>query len=102
MLRIARAVAGSAAEDVVQETWAAVIDGIDRFEHRSSLRTWMFRILTNRASTAAKRGRRLELAGSLAEELAADDPAVDPQRFTRIGGWSRAPEAWSERSPEEL
>ena len=102
MLRLARAMAGSGAEDVVQETWTAVIDGIDRFEHRSSLRTWVFRILTNRASTAAKRSRRLELAGSLAEELAADDPAVDPHRFTRIGNWARAPASWNERTPEEI
>ncbi|NUO49431.1 MAG: RNA polymerase sigma factor [Polyangiaceae bacterium] len=102
MLRLARAMAGSSAEDVVQETWAAVIDGIDRFEHRSSLRTWIFRILTNRASTAAKRSRRLELAGSLAEELAADDPAVDPQRFTRRGNWAQAPASWNERTPEDI
>jgi RNA polymerase sigma-70 factor (ECF subfamily) len=59
MLRVAVTFAGSAsAEDVVQETWLAVINGLDRFEGRSSLRTWVFRILANRARTRGAGERR--------------------------------------------
>ncbi|HEV7863645.1 MAG TPA: sigma-70 family RNA polymerase sigma factor, partial [Acidimicrobiia bacterium] len=47
-----------AAEDVVQETWMGVLSGIDRFEGRSSLKTWIFRILVNRAKTKGVRERR--------------------------------------------
>ncbi len=70
MLRVARFYVGSqaSAEDVVQETWLAVFRGVDRFDGRSTLKTWLFRILTNRAKTAGQReGRTIvlaELAGS--------------------------------------
>jgi RNA polymerase sigma-70 factor (ECF subfamily) len=60
MLNVARRYVPSraVAEEVVQETWLAVIEGIDRFEGRSSLRTWIFRILVNRAKTRGARERR--------------------------------------------
>lgn len=60
MMRVARAYVSSraSAEDVVQETWIGVVRGIDRFEGRSSLKTWLFRILTNRAKTAGQREHR--------------------------------------------
>jgi RNA polymerase sigma-70 factor (ECF subfamily) len=102
MLRVARAMVKDAAEDIVQETWAAVIDGLDRFERRSSLRTWVFRILTNRASSWARQARRAELSTSLREELSADEAALDPERFTRMGNWSTPPAAWAERSAEDI
>src|ERR687884_2094461 len=60
MLRVARMFVASraVAEEVVQETWLGVLNGIDRFEGRSSLKTWLFRILTNRAKTRAVREAR--------------------------------------------
>jgi RNA polymerase sigma-70 factor (ECF subfamily) len=60
LLRVARAYVGSpaVAEEVVQETWLGVLRGLERFEGRSSLKTWIFKILTNVASTRAARERR--------------------------------------------
>src|SRR5439155_3369085 len=60
LLRVAQIYVSSrsVAEEVVQETWLAVLNGIDRFEGRSSLKTWIFRILANRAKTLAQRDRR--------------------------------------------
>ena len=60
LLRVARMFVPTTAlaEDVVQETWLAVLNGIDRFEGRSSLKTWIFRILTNTAKTRGERERR--------------------------------------------
>jgi RNA polymerase sigma-70 factor (ECF subfamily) len=98
---------GAAAEEVAQETWVAVLRGIDRFEERSSLRTWIFRILTNQAFTRRSRDAKREIPFSelAGAELGEDDPAVDPSRFYRVwplgGTWRRGPNEW-EQSPEEL
>src|SRR4051812_33579452 len=99
MLRIARTHVASreAAEDVVQDTWLAVLDGIDRFEERSSVRTWIFRILVNIAKTRGIRDKRT-LAG---DHYTA---AVPPNRFRGQsdewpGHWLHPPQRWSE-SPE--
>lgn len=78
------------AEDVVQETWVAVLNGIDRFEGRSSLRTWIFRIVANRAKTRGQREARSRPFSSLEPE-----PSVDPDRFAG-GQWAAAPEDWPE------
>src|SRR3954466_10586606 len=70
------------AEEVVQETWLGVLQGLARFEGRSSLKTWIFRILTNRARTRGQReGRSIPFSsiGSSASE--GDEPAVDADRF---------------------
>jgi RNA polymerase sigma-70 factor (ECF subfamily) len=67
------------AEEVAQEAWIGVLRGIDRFEGRSSLRTWIYRILTNTAKTRAEREARSVPFASLAG--ADDGPAVDPERF---------------------
>jgi RNA polymerase sigma-70 factor (ECF subfamily) len=90
MLRVARfhVATREAAEDVVQETFLGVIQGIDRFEGRSSLRTWMFRILVNRAKTRGEREGRTRPFSSFASELEADEPAVDPDRFLAEGRWA--------------
>ena len=74
--RVARAYVSTeaVAEDVVQETWLAVIDGLARFEERSSLKTWMFHILANKAKTRGARERRTVPFASLAG--AEDEPAV--------------------------
>jgi RNA polymerase sigma-70 factor, ECF subfamily len=78
------------ADDVVGETWEAVINGIDRFEERSSLKTWIFRILVNRARTRAVREARQVPFSSLGPDAGADAPVVDPSRFTD-GAWSEPP-----------
>ena len=89
------------AEEVVQETWLAVIKGIDRFEQRSSLKTWLFRILVNIArSHGVKERRSIPFATTAALD---EDAAVDPRRFRRFGRargtWKRPPSHWSE--PEQ-
>ena len=96
----------AAAEEVVQETWLAVIEGIDRFEARSSLKTWLFRILANRAQTRGQREARSVPFSALAARDAGDDePAVDADRFTGAGDrepgrWAAPPQSW-ETLPEE-
>jgi RNA polymerase sigma-70 factor, ECF subfamily len=107
MLRIARTYVhdARAAEDVVQETWMALLEGIDRFEGRASLRTWLFRVLVNRAITRAERDRRSVPFCSLDGDdgPAGDGPTVDPTRFLDAdhprwpGHWAAEPV----RLPEE-
>jgi RNA polymerase sigma-70 factor (ECF subfamily) len=92
LLRLARAFVPSdaIAEEVVQDTWLGVVRGIDRFEGRSSLKTWLFRILTNRArSTGVKESR------SVPDELE-HEPAVNPNRFGFFGHWSSPPRPWDD------
>jgi RNA polymerase sigma-70 factor (ECF subfamily) len=89
MIRVARlhVATKEAAEDVVQETFLGVIRGIDRFEGRSSLKTWIFRILVNRAKSRGEREGRTRPFSALASELGTDEPAVDPVRFLDAGRW---------------
>jgi RNA polymerase sigma-70 factor (ECF subfamily) len=77
------------AADVVQETWLAVFDGIDRFEERSALKTWIFRILVNRARTRAVREARQIPMSSLGREDSG--PSVDPSAFGSDGTWRSSP-----------
>src|SRR4051794_14825718 len=89
------------AEEVVQETWIGVLRGIDRFEGRSSLKTWIFRILMNTAKT---RGQRESRSIPFSAAAAADEPSVDPDRFLGAdhqyaGGWMLGPSDW--QTPEE-
>jgi RNA polymerase sigma-70 factor (ECF subfamily) len=90
MLRVARmhVATRESAEDVVQETFLGVIEGIDRFEARSSLRTWMFRILTNIAKSRGEREGRSRPFSSFATEVGADEASVDPDRFIASGRWA--------------
>lgn len=102
LLRVARLYTPSraVAEEVVQETWLGVVRGLERFEGRSSLKTWLFRIVANRAKTRGTQERRSVPFASLAgAEVAADDPAVDAARFTEEGTWASPPRRWEE-SPE--
>ena len=78
---------GHAAEEVVQDTWVAVLDGLDRFEERSTLRTWIGSILVNRAKTRRARDRREQLLRVDADE------AIDEGKFNPLGYWSEAPGA---------
>ena len=75
----------SIADEVVQETWLAVIRGLDRFEGRSSLKTWIYRILVNRAKTRGVREQRTLPFSSLAGVDDEDGPTVDPERFLATG-----------------
>jgi RNA polymerase sigma-70 factor (ECF subfamily) len=91
------------AEEVVQETWLGVLAGIDRFEGRSSLKTWIFRILTNRAKTRAVReARSIPFSSLAAAELGDDEPSVDPDRFLSAGAWASPPQAWGELPEQRL
>jgi RNA polymerase sigma-70 factor (ECF subfamily) len=89
MLRVAAGYVPSraVAEEVVQETWIAVLRGIGGFQGRSTVRTWLFRILVNRARTTGSRERR---------SVAVEDmtPVVDQSRFDAGGAWVTPPEAW--------
>lgn len=92
---------GAAAEEVAQDAWEGILKGLDAFEGRSTVKTWMFRILVNRAKTRAARDRRMVPFTDLA--LADDpEPAVDPARFAPNGHWSAPPKAWPEETPEAL
>ena len=88
------------AEEVVQETWLAVLTGIGRFEGRSSVKTWLFKILTNRAKTRGAREKRTVRFSELEPEDR-DGPAVSPERFlppdhpSFPGHWSTPPHSWS-------
>jgi len=105
MLRAARAYVASdeAAEDVVQETWLAIIRGVDRFEGRSSLRTWAYRILVNLARRQGVKDSRTVAWPSLDPEDFG--PTVDPGRFQgpgdpQPGHWRRFPVAWPSAETE--
>jgi RNA polymerase sigma-70 factor, ECF subfamily len=91
MLRLAGSFVPSraVAEEVVQDTWLALLRGLDGFEGRSSLKTWLFRILVNQARTTGTRENR-------SVPVADPEPAVDPSRFDASGGWAEPPEHWIE------
>jgi RNA polymerase sigma-70 factor (ECF subfamily) len=97
MLRVASLYVGSraVAEEVVQEAWLGVLTGLERFEGRASLRTWIFRILTNVAKTRGEREGRTVPFSALADAQEQEGPAVEPERFLGAdalwsGHWSSA------------
>ena len=99
--RVARAYVSTdaVAEEVAQDTWLAVIAGIDRFQERASFKTWLFHILANKAKTRGKRERRIVPFASLAR--AGDEPAVSPDRFQGEGDawpdhWATPPRPWED------
>jgi RNA polymerase sigma-70 factor (ECF subfamily) len=101
MLRAARAYVADehTAQDVVQDAWLGVLRGIGAFEGRSSLRTWVYRILVNCAKTRGVRDARTVPASSLAPTDEDYGPTVDPARlrgrfFMFRGHWTRRPEVW--------
>ena len=94
------------AEEVVQDTWIGVIQGIDRFEGRSALRTWIFQILLNKARTKGVREKRTLPFASFrrSAEEGGNEAAVDADRFQgrrdeHPGAWAQPPAAW--QAPEE-
>jgi RNA polymerase sigma-70 factor, ECF subfamily len=97
MLQIASSFVPSraVAEEVVQDTWLAVLRGISGFEGRSSLRTWLFSILVNRArSTGTREQRSIPMADA--------GPVVDASRFGPDGRWASPPEHWVEEAEDRL
>jgi RNA polymerase sigma-70 factor (ECF subfamily) len=100
MKRVARSHVPSdaVAEEIVQETWLAILTGIDRFEGRSAFGTWMFSILINQAKSHNTRERRA-LPFSSMSPGGCDEPAVDADRFqkdddARPGHWATPPRPW--------
>jgi len=89
------------AEEVVQDTWMFVVDGLASFEGRSSLKTWICRILTNRAKTRQIREAR-SVPFSALRKSDSDEHAVDPARFLPDGRWAEPPRRWNEDTPERL
>jgi RNA polymerase sigma-70 factor (ECF subfamily) len=94
LVRLAQTVVPSraVAEEVVQDTWLAVMRGVERFEGRSSLRTWLFHILLNRARTTARREGR---ATTLPDEDVGE-------RFDRTGAWATPPVPWSDEVDDRV
>jgi RNA polymerase sigma-70 factor (ECF subfamily) len=107
MLRLARSFVSThaSAEEVVQDTWLAVLKGLPGFEGRSAFRTWVYRILVTTAKKRGVRERRSIPWSSFAPDGGDLGPTVDPARFRGDddrypGGWREFPEAWA--SPEDI
>jgi RNA polymerase sigma-70 factor, ECF subfamily len=99
----ASAIIGSRAqaEEVVQDAWLAVFSSIGRFEGRSSLASWLFAIVLNRARTRASRESRLVALPAL-EGAEGQERAVPLERFVADGHWSEPPRLWDELDPERM
>jgi RNA polymerase sigma-70 factor, ECF subfamily len=106
MLAVARSYVRTraVAEEVVQEAWVGVLKGIDRFEGRASLRTWILRIVSNIAMTRGVREARSVPFSTFGDE---SEPIVDPDRFRSDddpypGHWRTYPSNWAEQPDEAL
>ena len=94
------------AEEVVQDTWMTVIQTLDRFEGRSSLRSWIFGILIHKAKDRGVREKRCTTFSAFESCDEEGEEAVDPARFYQFGGWAGhwafPPQPWDDRTPEKL
>ena len=94
------------AEEVVQDTWMAVIEGLDRFEGRSSLRTWIFGIMIHKAKDRGVREKRHTTFSSFESFDEESEEAIDPSRFHQSGEWAGhwafPPQPWDDQTPEKL
>lgn len=94
------------AEEVVQDTWMAVIEGLNRFEGRSSLRTWVCGILIHKAKDRGVREKRHTTFSAFESHDDDNDEAVDPSRFQQSGEWAGhwafPPQPWDDQTPEKL
>jgi RNA polymerase sigma-70 factor (ECF subfamily) len=97
MIRLATAYVPSlsVAEEVVQDTWMGMLRGLDGFQERSSLKTWLFTILVNRARSTGQRERRTTPLGD-------HEPSVDPHRFAKDGQWNQPPVPWTDEIDDQL
>jgi RNA polymerase sigma-70 factor (ECF subfamily) len=97
MMRLASSLVSSraVAEEVVQDTWVGVLRGIDGFAGRSTFRTWLLRILVNRATSTGMRERRSVAVGDAG-------PVVDRARFDASGAWMSPPQHWVEDAEDRL
>lgn len=110
MVRLAQLSVGTraVAEEVVQEAWIGVLNGIGRFEGRSSLKTWIFRILLNKANTrAAREAGSIPFSAMHAGDRDGGEPSVDPDRFLGpesewAGHWASTPQRFEEVPEERL
>lgn len=94
------------AEEVVQDTWMAVIEGLDRFEGRSSLRTWIFGIMIHKAKDRGVREKRHVTFSSFEAVDEEGEETIDPSRFHQSGEWAGhwafPPQPWDDQTPEKL
>jgi RNA polymerase sigma-70 factor, ECF subfamily len=99
MIRMARSFVPTRdlAEEIVQETWIGVLRGIDRFEGRSSLKSWMYAILFNQARMVSARERR-----TVPFDPIEDARAEDPTRFAANGSWADPPEPFTDEIEARL
>jgi RNA polymerase sigma-70 factor, ECF subfamily len=104
LVSVANSVIGSRAqaEEVVQDAWLAVFNGISRFEGRSSLATWLFSIVLNRARTRASREARLVGLPGILDGAQGAERAVDVTEFQPDGHWIETPRLWDELNPERV
>ncbi len=107
LVRMARLyVPNAQAEEVVQETWLAVVRSIDGFEGRARLKTWIFRIMLNKVRTLAAREQRIVPFSSVGRATGDDTPSVDPDCLNHVdlgrGYWPEAPFRWDELPANQL
>ncbi len=105
MLRLARLFVADldVAEEVVQDTWLAVINGLASFEGRAAIKTWIFRILVNRAKTRGMReARSINFSSLTTGSKENATPALDADRFSASGAWHDPPRGWGVDSPEDI
>lgn len=100
MVHVARAIVGDAiADEVAQEAWVAVIKSLSKFERRSSLKTWILRIVSNCAKSRLRHESRTVNLNDAEEGVAG---IVDPARFKNNGHWQSPPKQWHADTPEDL
>lgn len=104
LVGVASSIIGSRAqaEEVVQDTWLAVFSNIGRFEGRSSLSTWLFSIVLNRARTRISREGRTVALPAILDGSQPGERAVDAAAFKADGHWIEAPRLWDEIDPERI
>jgi RNA polymerase sigma-70 factor (ECF subfamily) len=90
------------AEELAQDAWMGVLQGLERFEGRSSFRTWLFAILVNRAKTRGLREGRTLPFSAIPGPDSPGEPDVPPSRFDTRGRWAEPPAAWRDATPEAL
>ena len=104
LLKVALTYVGNpaTAEEVVQETWVGILEGLARFEGRSSLKTWIFGILLNCIRKRRDRDARGPAMSPFDDDLFSREPAVDPRRFGSDRHWSAPPASWAVRPDDRL